>query len=176
MQSFLRRQYHKPGLALMIVLLLSLVILTEGGRAGREHQTIPTAPPLTATSTSESATEVPANPTQPTVISPLPTSVQPAQTEEGTAIATVGMVPASPSSEPSATLEPDGGTIPVFTEIPLTPIATGSPPSATALATPTEEGQESGLTTSQALCVIGVGGGLVMLVIALGWLRRRRES
>jgi cobalamin biosynthesis Mg chelatase CobN len=176
MQSFLRSQYHKLGLAMMIVLLLSLVILTAGGRAGSEHQTIPTAPPPTATDTSEEATEVPTNPTQQTVIAPLPTSVQPSQTEEGSAIATVGAVPASQSSEPSATIEPIGATIRVFTGTPLTPLATGGTPSATALATLTEEGQESGLTTSQALCVIGVGAGLVMLVIGLGWLRRRRES
>ena len=177
MQTYFKNQMIKLAGAflLMVVLMLSLRIHT--GRAGLQYQTIPTMPPTTAiiptTLPSDTPTSPPqptVNPPQPTVISSQATYVIPSQTAGGTASATVGAVTFTPSSVPSATGLPGGGTIPQLTATLAPTEVTGISPTPTLI--PTEAPGTSGVPYGFIFggMVLGLAVGLVW------WLRSRRRG
>jgi cobalamin biosynthesis Mg chelatase CobN len=172
MQKFPKSQAFKLAAGIILTLSIMLSFLIQVGRADTQHQTIPTAPPSTATITIILPSETPTIPPQSTVVATQPTHVLASQTPSSTATPTRENIVTTPSIAPSGTGLPNNGTIPQ-----LSATFTLTETSAT---TPTSTGVQTEASGSSGMLIgLLVGGMVVILVIGVGWYlnsRRRTHS
>ena len=117
MPKMLISHAFRVALACIAALTLMLSAHVQGGQAGTQYQTIPTAPPPTATlNPTRVPTYTQANPPLPSATAAQVTPIVATQTAEAGASPTA-VIEASPTSMPSATGMPGGGTIPQVTSI-----------------------------------------------------------
>ncbi len=160
--------------AVVGLVLWALCLVTGGGSARPNEQTVPTAPPPTATITPG---RTPTSPGQPTVIATEPRGSTATQTQVAMMSPTSQGGAGNPPSEPSATGITGGGTIPLVTGT-IKPVAETS----TAVSTPKgptstviAEGAGGG---SRGLGTFALVAGLGLLLVAaiVWWVRSRRSD
>src|SRR4030043_1700822 len=113
MHIFRKGAWLRWAAAFVVTVSAVLLALVQGGQASTTHQTIPTAPPATATAPAIAASATPTKPPQSTGLA---TQTIPAatQTAGGTVNPTTGDLPSRPSSTPSTTAGSGNGTIPII--------------------------------------------------------------
>jgi hypothetical protein len=111
------RKSHVFRLAVTCIFVFFLVLscLIQIGQASTPHQTIPTAPPSTASIPTILPTETPTKPPQTTVISTQPTHLAPSQTPSSTGSPTIEIIISSPSIAASTTAPSGNGPVPQLT-------------------------------------------------------------
>lgn len=175
MQRIRNNIVFRLAVTCIFVFFLLLSFLIQIGQASTPHQTIPTAPPTTASIPTILPTETPTNPPQTTVISTQPTHEAPSQTPSSTTSPTVENIISSPSIAPSKTVPSENEVIPILS-VTHTPteailISPTSPKLQTTTVIPAP------ITTgSSGIVYYLVGGGIVLIfIIGLVWLLKIRH-